>query len=388
MARQKSALRKRMNIRWARHAVTRALARAAPALARRLNVPPFSVRAVDIATQVTEDRTQRIRFSAPAAIRDQVLIPAMQFDTGDASGNATGEADFWSQTAILDDCVVAGHTRSILRARDRALVNFRADPPNWNYGKAARLAERKASPGLHYVLGGGRHYYHFFGNEILPLMDYLERLHGREQKLCILTPSGLTGWQSDVLAALARHYPLLRFEALGVRELLTHARLLWNFRLHANYEWMPVDREAADRLKTMLADTSAPIPADAGKVFISPRDASIRQLRNEAELEKALAQRGFSTFVLGVSSLPEQIARFSAARTLVCVHGAALTNLLFCAPGARVIEIFPENFVKSTFCWLALRLGLDYVPVIGGPGNFDQDFSCDISAVLARIADA
>jgi len=41
------------------------------------------------------------------------------------------------------------------------------------------------------------------------------------------------------------------------------------------------------------------------------------------------------------------MARFRAAQVVVAVHGAGLPHLVFDAPGTRVIEIFPRNFVKS-----------------------------------------
>lgn len=67
------------------------------------------------------------------------------------------------------------------------------------------------------------------------------------------------------------------------------------------------------------------------------------------------------------------------------VHGAGLTNILFCRPGTLVVETFPANFVKSPYRRLAHRLGLNHVPVIAGPGNYDQRFFIDPQAVLAAI---
>ena len=57
------------------------------------------------------------------------------------------------------------------------------------------------------------------------------------------------------------------------------------------------------------------------------------------------------------------------------MHGAGLGNLAFCRPGTQVIELFPENFTKSTYLWLSKRLGLDYSWLIGEPGDYDQAFA-------------
>jgi hypothetical protein len=61
--------------------------------------------------------------------------------------------------------------------------------------------------------------------------------------------------------------------------------------------------------------------------------------------------------------------------------------VLFARPGARVVEIFPENFAKSPYWWLSRRLDLDYTPVFGGPGDYHLRFEIDIARVLQAISD-
>jgi len=67
------------------------------------------------------------------------------------------------------------------------------------------------------------------------------------------------------------------------------------------------------------------------------------------------------------------------------VHGEALTNLLFCQPGTLVIELFPLNYIKSDFCWLALRLGLRYQPILGFLGDDWQTFYIKPRDVRAAV---
>ena len=384
MARQKSAFRKRLNIRWIRHAAFSALARTVPFAGRAFNVPPRAVRALDIATSVLEDVYAPVDFVVAEDLRRQVLEPAAAFDTGEPGSLGTTRVMLWRQAAILEGCDIAGHTLSILRATDGALVNLKADAPNWNYGKPARLRARQAAEGLHAVLQGVSSNYHFFGNEILPLMDWLERLHPPGQLLTLVTPAQMPAFARDTLNALCARYPQLRLLPLNPDEKLTGARILWLYSLHSNYEWMPVCRRQADALSSILAPDAL---ADAAPLlFVSRRDARIRQLTNEAELEAQLAARGFTTFVPGRAPLAEQIARFRAADVIVAVHGAALTNLLFCRPGTKVIEIFPANFVKSTYLWLAGQLGLHYHAVIAGEGDYLQNFGVDSAALATLMA--
>jgi capsular polysaccharide biosynthesis protein len=82
------------------------------------------------------------------------------------------------------------------------------------------------------------------------------------------------------------------------------------------------------------------------------------------------------------------VRRFAEADVIVAVHGAGLTNLLFARPGATVIEIFPENCIKSTYLWLARQMGLNYRALVGGPGDYRQAFQLPADQFAAEIDEA
>ncbi|HJV40032.1 glycosyltransferase family 61 protein, partial [Caulobacter sp.] len=60
---------------------------------------------------------------------------------------------------------------------------------------------------------------------------------------------------------------------------------------------------------------------------------------NESELEAAMAARGYAIVRPETLSVRDQIALFRGAEIIVAQSGAALANVLFCAAGARVLEI-------------------------------------------------
>ena len=98
-----------------------------------------------------------------------------------------------------------------------------------------------------------------------------------------------------------------------------------------------------------------------------------------------MQSEGFDSFTARNENHAEQIARFRSARIVVSVHGSGLANLLFCRRGTHVIEIFPADFVKSTYWWMARRLSLRYQPVFGGIGDYRQRVRIDIDQVLAAL---
>ncbi|PJJ59775.1 glycosyltransferase family 61 protein [Hymenobacter chitinivorans] len=95
-------------------------------------------------------------------------------------------------------------------------------------------------------------------------------------------------------------------------------------------------------------------------VYISRRDAQMRQVLNEAEVEATLREFGFETYALGELSFAEKRALFSGARLIVSPIGAGLANLVFAPPGTPVLELMPKDFVMPEHLDIATRVGLSY----------------------------
>lgn len=80
--------------------------------------------------------------------------------------------------------------------------------------------------------------------------------------------------------------------------------------------------------------------------------------------------RGFAEVEPGALQLPEQIARFRGAVRIVGVMRAAMTNIVFAPPGARVVFLPPAGMPDTFFWFLAALQGLDYTEIrcaLSGP---------------------
>lgn len=81
------------------------------------------------------------------------------------------------------------------------------------------------------------------------------------------------------------------------------------------------------------------------KIYVARFDAkNARHLVNEEMLAERLRIQGFDIITPGQLSYEEQVEVFSQADVVVGAHGAGLTNIVFCEPGALVVEIFPEYY--------------------------------------------
>ena len=85
------------------------------------------------------------------------------------------------------------------------------------------------------------------------------------------------------------------------------------------------------------------------RIYISRKNASNRNVINENQLITLLENFGFRTFCLESMSFLEQVNLFSKAEVIVAPHGAGLTNLIFCQPGIKVIEIFAASYPFMCF---------------------------------------
>ena len=105
------------------------------------------------------------------------------------------------------------------------------------------------------------------------------------------------------------------------------------------------------------------------RLYISRADAPARRISNESEVEEMLAPFGFMTIRLSALSVSEQATLFSQAEIIVAGHGAGLSNIVFCNPGTRIIEIMAPRWMAPCFMSLAVVADCVYRYVIGEEGQ-------------------
>ncbi len=122
------------------------------------------------------------------------------------------------------------------------------------------------------------------------------------------------------------------------------------------------------------------------RIYITRNLAKSRRILNEDEILNLLKSYGFTMVVLESMSVLEQAALFSQTEIIISPHGSGLTNLVFCQPGTKVIELFAPNYVYHCYWWISNLVGLDYYYLLGEtlPGwhlhhlIYPQNFSEDI----------
>jgi hypothetical protein len=125
-------------------------------------------------------------------------------------------------------------------------------------------------------------------------------------------------------------------------------------------------RDFSHYLRSIVPEAAPPDPSASGLLYVSRNESSMRRLLNEETILPALRDLGFEIIRPGEMPLAAQIEKFRKARVVLAPHGAGLTNILFCRPGATLIEIFPRGGVHgSMFMRIASQRDLDYYFAVG-----------------------
>ncbi|GAB6988148.1 glycosyltransferase family 61 protein [Paenibacillus pini] len=117
---------------------------------------------------------------------------------------------------------------------------------------------------------------------------------------------------------------------------------------------------ATEMLRRMFLPHQHVSYAASDRFYICRKRAGARRIVNEEQVMDYLASIGFRPLVLEQMSLAEQIRAFAVSRVIVAPHGAGLTNLAFCEPGTKVIEIFHPEHIMPTYWMISNHRQLNY----------------------------
>ncbi|MEG3921144.1 tetratricopeptide repeat protein [Microcoleus sp. T3_A4] len=127
-----------------------------------------------------------------------------------------------------------------------------------------------------------------------------------------------------------------------------------------------VSKWKCEYLKQTFLKEQQPLNTDySERIYISRQQASYRQIVNDEEVIKYLEKLGFRSVKLETMSIAEQASCLAAAKVVVAPHGGGLTNLVFCSPGTKVIEIFSPLYVPHCYWMISNLCGLEHYYLIG-----------------------
>jgi capsular polysaccharide biosynthesis protein len=231
--------------------------------------------------------------------------------------------------------------------------------------------------------GTAVNYYHFLYDALARYGIFEESLPGVRPD-AVVVPHG-SGYQRALLELAGIDAPFVQPRA-GVT--VQADRLLVPSTPNQDLDAPPwVVQWLRDRLP------AAPAADSPRRLYLTRGDQpNTRRYVQEPALWPWLEQRGFVRIDAGRFPVQEQIDLFAGAEVVVAPHGAALTNITFCRPGTRVLEMFAANYVHLGLWTIADAAGLDYRYLVADgdhrPGRPMTGNYPDVSIPVERVQEA
>lgn len=222
---------------------------------------------------------------------------------------------------------------------------------SWNHPSLQQLSGRAAV----LTFCGAGNYFHWL-YDVLPRLKMLKQHHYDH---LVINPNLWAGFYYETLAMLG-----LQEEAMIKTSPDTYIQanelIVPSYIMHAEYpKW------ATETVRSMLLSYRDKSYKSAERIYISRKQAGIRKVVNEEAVLRLLHKHGFVSYELESLSVAQQIQLFSKAKAIISIHGAALTNLAFASPGAKVIELFHPEYVIPTYWMISNHNQLEYYYMLG-----------------------
>lgn len=150
---------------------------------------------------------------------------------------------------------------------------------------------------------------------------------------------------------------------------------------------------ALDLIRGIAGSLTDPAPGSSTptRLFVACDEATTRRVTNYVEIERFLVDRGYTPITVAALDLATQIRTFANAGEVVGIAGAAMTNIVFCAPGTRVTVLSPSSMPALHFWDFAAQSQHDYrigyFPAQTAARQFYSNFIVDLDALASLLVD-
>ena len=114
----------------------------------------------------------------------------------------------------------------------------------------------------------------------------------------------------------------------------------------------------------------------AKKIFLDRSSSRFNhcQIYNQKQVNKWVKKNDLNIYKPEKLSFKKQIYLFKKASVILGAHGAAFTNIIFCKPGTKIIEIIPANHPNRKCERVSKILKLKYFRIATKPDNSNKNF--------------
>lgn len=112
------------------------------------------------------------------------------------------------------------------------------------------------------------------------------------------------------------------------------------------------------------------------KIFLDRSESKFNhcQIENTTDIKKLVHNKKFKITKPELISFKNQINLFNNSSTIIGAHGAAFSNIIFCKPRTKIIEIIPADHPNRKCERISKILNLKYFRIETKPNNSDKNY--------------
>ena len=210
--------------------------------------------------------------------------------------------------------------------------------------------------------GSGNNYFHFIF-DLIPKIYLLKKILPIESIDFFYVPK-ITAWQNKIYSLLNIDKKKLidsnKFRHIQ-GDLIIAVSHPWYFKNDIQTETKNIPNWVIEHNRIKFLPLMKKF--DNNKKIFLDRSSSIYnhcQIINNNEIINILEKKGFTKYNVEKLDFEEQIYLFNQASTIIGAHGAAFTNLIFCKPETKVIEIIPTSHPSKKCQRISEIVNLNY----------------------------
>ena len=264
----------------------------------------------------------------------------------------------------LKKCIIYGPTIGVVTADSKLIPSVSIEwscPPerHWTFRKL-RLPTSTSLCGRSLILAstGGESYFHWM-TDILPRVRLVKEA-GYEMNSFdhFIINKLVAGYQKETLDYL--NIPSKKIREIGNKP----SGLLCEEAVLPSLPSFPgvVPPETIQYLSSIVPEKPQ---QEIRKLYIERGKSKRRKIPEEGRIIDWLKTQGFKVIDSGNMSVKDQATAFAHAEMIVAPHGGALTNLLFCRPGTKVVELLSSKYPNPCYRNLCGVARLPYIGIIG-----------------------
>lgn len=264
----------------------------------------------------------------------------------------------------VDMLTILGPTIGVISAKSQLIPEVSIEwscPPakHWTFRKLILPSSTYLS-GMSLILAstGGDSYFHWM-TDVLPRVRLAERAGYKVSHFDhFIINKVKTDYQEETLSYLKIPFSKLREITEKPNGYLCQRAVLPSLPSYPG----AVPPETIQYIRSIVPETSV---QKGVKLYIERGKSKRRRIPEEGRIIDWLKMQNFRIIDCGEMSVKDQAAAFAHAELIVAPHGGALTNLMFCREGTKVVELLSSKYPNPCYRNLCGIAGLPYIGIIG-----------------------